>query len=71
MGIYLVGLLMRFWLFSGLVTLVEKLLAHVPGVKTIYESVRDLMKLFGSESQRMGHVVEYLPPDTQVGCWAS
>jgi len=65
--IYLIGLLMHFWLFRGLVSLFEKLFERVPGVKTIYESVRDLMKLFGSQSGKMGRVVEFLPPDRHVG----
>jgi len=66
-AIYLIGLLMHFWLFRGLVGLFERLFERLPGVKTIYESVRDLMKLFGSQSGKMGRVVEYLPPGQDVG----
>ena len=66
--IYSIGLLMHFWLFRRLVWVVERLFERVPGVKTIYESVRDLMKLFGPDSAtKMGKVVEYRPPGTQVG----
>ncbi len=66
--VYLFGLLMHFWLFRGLVSLVEKLFERVPGIKTVYESIRDLMKLFGSDSQKkMGRVVEYCPPGTSIG----
>ena len=36
----------------------------VPGIKTIYESVRDLLKLFGGDSSKMGHVVLYTTPNT-------
>lgn len=67
-GIYLVGLLMHFWVFRSLVDLFERLFEKVPGVKTIYESVRDLLKLFGSESRKkMGRVVEYRPPGAVMG----
>ncbi len=66
--IYLVGLLTHVWLFRKLLGLVEGIFAHVPGIKTIYESVRDLMKLFGSGSkQKMGRVVEYCPAGTAMG----
>jgi len=65
-GIYLVGLLTRFWLFRSLLNFFERLIARVPGVKTIYESVRDLMGLFGGDSKRMGRVVEYRPPGGDV-----
>ncbi len=65
-GIYLVGLLTRFWLFRSLLNFFERLIVRVPGVKTIYESVRDLMGLFGGDSKRMGRVVEYHPPGGDV-----
>ena len=66
--VYLIGLMMHFWLFSRLVALFEAIFERVPGVKTIYESIRDLMKLFGSDSsQKMGQVVEYAPPGTELG----
>ncbi len=61
-GIFLVGLLTHFWLFNRMIGTVERLFRHVPGVKTIYESVRDLMKLFGRDSHRMGRAVLYSPP---------
>jgi len=57
-GIYLIGLLTHFWLFRWTVRLFEKLFRRVPGVKTIYESIRDLLKLFGTSSGKMGRVVE-------------
>jgi uncharacterized membrane protein len=65
-AIYLTGLLARFWLFRSLLGHIERLIARVPGVKTVYESVRDLMGLFGGDSKRMGRVVEYSPPGTQM-----
>ena len=68
LAVYLIGLMMHFWLFNKMVRLVEAVFRRVPGVKTIYESVRDLMKLFGSDSsQKMGQVVEYCPPGGEMG----
>ncbi len=61
-GIYLIGLLARFLLFRKALDLFERIVARVPGVKTIYESIRDMMGLFGRDSHRMGRVVEYRPP---------
>ncbi|MBL7133484.1 MAG: DUF502 domain-containing protein [Phycisphaerae bacterium] len=61
-GIYLAGLLTHFWVFQGMLAGLDKLVARVPGVKTIYESVRDLLKLFGGDSARMGRVVRYKMP---------
>ena len=67
-AVYLVGLLMHFWLFRRVVSLVERIFGRVPGVKTIYESVRDLMKLFSAESkEKMGRVVEYRTPGSEIG----
>ena len=65
-GIYLVGLLTHLWIFRWAVGLVEKLVVRVPGVKTVYESVRDLLKLFGGDARRMGRVVLYTPPGTDM-----
>jgi uncharacterized membrane protein len=64
--IYLTGLLTRLWIFRRVWDVIEGLLAKVPGVKVIYESVRDLMKLFGGGAASMGRVVEYRPPGTDV-----
>jgi len=69
-GIYLIGLLARFLLFRKALSLLEGIIARVPGVKTIYESVRDLMGLFGRDSQRMGRVVEYRPPGSAAAMLA-
>lgn len=63
---YVAGLATHFWVFRGFFGLVERLVVRVPGVKTIYEAVRDLMKLFGSEARRMGRVVEYRPPGANM-----
>jgi len=65
-AIYGAGLLTHLWLFRGAFGLVERLFTRVPGVKMIYESVRDLLKLFGGNSQQMGRVVQYNVPGTDM-----
>ena len=65
-AIYFVGLLTRLWLFRGAFGFFERFVSRVPGVKTIYESVRDLMKLFGGDPSKMGRVVKYTPPGTDI-----
>ena len=64
--IYLAGLLTLVWGFRPLWARFERLLARVPGVKVIYESVRDLMKLFGGGASSMGRAVEYRPPGSDA-----
>jgi len=67
MAILLVGLLTHVWVFRWVVGFFERLFQHVPGVKTVYESVRDLLKLFGRDTQQsMGRVVLYNPPGTDL-----
>ena len=65
-GIFLIGLLTKLWLFQWLVALFEKLFRRVPGIKTVYESVRDLLKLFGEETKQMGQAVLYSPPGSNA-----
>jgi len=65
-AVYFVGLLTHLWVFRGAFGLLDRLVARVPGVKTIYESVRDLMKLFGGEANKMGRAVQYKPPGTDI-----
>ncbi|MBN1942485.1 MAG: DUF502 domain-containing protein [Phycisphaerae bacterium] len=60
-GVFLTGLLGNIWFFKKFFALVDHLVSAVPGVKTIYESVRDLLKLFGGEKGSMGRVVLYKP----------
>ncbi|MBN1554681.1 MAG: DUF502 domain-containing protein [Phycisphaerae bacterium] len=60
-GVYLTGLLGNVWLFQKFFNLLDHLLSSVPGVKTIYESIRDLMKIFGGQQGSMGRVVLYKP----------
>ena len=64
--IYLVGLLTHVWGFRSIWGWFERLLGRLPGVKIIYESVRDLMKLFGGGAGSMGRAVEYRPPGADV-----
>jgi uncharacterized membrane protein len=66
-AIYLVGLLTHTLLMGRLVRMAEALIQHVPGVKTIYQSIRDLLKLFGGGSKRMGKVVFYRPSGGEMG----
>lgn len=65
-SIYLIGLLTHFWAFRWALSLLEKLVTAVPGLKTIYESVRDMLKLFGGDANQMGRVVLYSPPDVDT-----
>ncbi len=64
--VYIVGLLTHVWIFRGLFARVEKTILRVPGAKVIYESVRDLLKLFGGQAGSMGRVVEYRPEGSDV-----
>ena len=64
--IYCVGLLTRFWLFRSLLDIIENLFERLPVVKTIYEWIRDVMQLFGSQAKRMGRVVSYKMPNSDV-----
>ena len=65
-AIYAIGLLTHLWIFRAFFRLVERLVTNLPGAKTIYESVRDLMKLFGGDSEQMGRVVQYSVPGTDM-----
>jgi uncharacterized membrane protein len=60
-AIYIVGLLMHVLAFRKLWEYFERLLSRLPGVKIIYESIRDLMRLFGGGAGSMGRTVEYRP----------
>ena len=65
-SIYILGLLTRLWFFQTGYGKFEAILTRLPGIKTIYESVRDLMKLFGGDSGKMGRVVQYTQPGTDI-----
>ena len=64
--LYAIGILANFWLFKKIFKLLDRMMSSLPGIKTIYESVRDLMKLFGSSNGQMGDVVIYTEPVTGV-----
>ena len=65
--VYFVGMLANIWLFRKLFKFVDSTLSSLPGIKTIYESVRDLMKLFGGSSGgKIGYAAVYTLPDTKI-----
>lgn len=64
--IYLTGLLAKLWIFNRLFAGVDRMLSHVPGIRTVYESVRDLLKLFGAEGKTMGYAVIYSPTGSSM-----
>ncbi len=66
LALYLVGLLTHLWVFRWAVGLLERMFSRVPVVKSIYESLRDVLKLFGGEAENMGQVVLYRLPGTEV-----
>ena len=65
-AIYLIGLLTHFWVFRIFFSMIERIVSRLPGIKTVYESIRDLMKLFGGEAHSMGKAVRYRLPGTDV-----
>ena len=64
-AIYLIGLMTQVWGFGRLFGYLENIISRLPGIKVIYESIRDLMKLFGGSGQ-MGRAVRYHPPGTDI-----
>jgi len=65
-GVYLVGLMTRVWGLRWVTAGVERLFLRLPVVRSLYESVRDMLKLFGGDPGRMGQVVRYRLPGTEV-----
>jgi uncharacterized membrane protein len=63
-GIYLLGLLTHVWAFRWAMELLERLFSRLPVVRTLYESVRDILRLFSGDSEQMGQVVRYRLPGT-------
>ncbi len=47
-----IGLLLKFWIFRKLFSLGEKLLEQIPGIKSIYGSVRDLVGFFDASKEK-------------------
>jgi uncharacterized membrane protein len=46
-GIYMVGLLARSWLFGKLISIGESIVERIPLVKSLYSAVRDLLQFLG------------------------
>lgn len=72
--IYLIGLLMRLYLFRKLVGVTEKLFGRVPLVKTLYGSIRDLLQFFqqgGSRPAGKAVKVELGPHAHMIGITTS
>lgn len=64
--IFLLGLVARFWLVAKLFALLGYVLERVPLVKTVYTSVRDMLRFFSGGAGEMGKVVLYKVPGTPV-----
>lgn len=64
--VYLVGLLTRYAAFRWGLGLLDGLLARMPVIRTIYEALRDVIRLFGGDAKRMGQVVRYRVPGTEI-----
>jgi len=47
-----VGILLRIWVFRKIFSLGEALLKKIPGIKSIYGSIRDLVGFFDASKQR-------------------
>jgi len=65
-GVYLVGLGTKVWGFRWIAAALEGLFTHLPVVRSLYESVRDMLRLFGGDPTRMGQVVRYRLPGSEV-----
>jgi uncharacterized membrane protein len=64
--IYVIGLLTRWWAFRWVLRLLERALSRLPVVKSIYQGVRDVLALFAGDAERMGRVVRYRLPGTEI-----
>jgi len=58
--VFVVGVLMKAYLFRSLVALGERILGRIPLVKTLYCALRDLMDFFAEERPRMTPVTVQL-----------
>jgi uncharacterized membrane protein len=50
--VFIFGILLRIWLFRKVFAFAEDLFARIPGIKSIYGSVRDLVGFFDSTKQK-------------------
>ena len=65
--VFLVGLLMRAWLFRQLVKLGESLLLRIPLIKVVYRALKDLFGLFSDDKNSESlQVVSVLLPGTEM-----
>ena len=65
--IFLIGLLMRAWLFRQLIKLGESLLLKIPLIKVVYRALKDLFGLFSDEkSSEALQVVSVQLPGTDM-----
>ena len=49
--VFAIGLLARAWVFRNVFNWSDRLLNHIPLVKTIYGAIRDLMRMFASDAR--------------------
>jgi len=64
-----IGILLRIWIFRKLLALGEALLQKVPGVKSIYGSIRDLVGFFDASKKKdfdKTVMVSFLDDDTRL-----
>lgn len=47
-----IGVLLRVWVFRKVFTLGESLLEQIPGIKSLYGSIRDMVQLFDASKQK-------------------
>jgi uncharacterized membrane protein len=47
-----IGVLLRIWLFRKVFALGETLLQQIPGIKSLYGSIRDMVRLFDASKQK-------------------
>ena len=64
--ILLMGLAARFWLTAKILAGLEHVLERVPLVKTVYTSVRDVLRFLGAGEMARGRVVLYRPAGSRI-----
>jgi uncharacterized membrane protein len=64
-----IGILLKIWIFRKLLSLAETVLQKLPGIKSIYGSVRDLVGFFDASKQKdfdKTVMVSFIDDDTQL-----
>ena len=65
--LYGVGRLGQIWLFAGIVNAGERMVNRIPLIKTLYSSVRDMLKfVIGDQKEGAGRAVIYSIPGSDV-----